>query len=89
MPRSLRKGPVVSFKILSLISKCPANKVATTKIKVKNRSLDILPEFVNFTFLVYNGKMFVEVKVTESMIGHKLGEFSPTRTFKGHKNTKA
>ena len=82
MPRSLKKGPFVDgylFKKVDL-AKGSSNKV----IKTWSRRSTILPEFVGVTFAVHNGKKFVPVYVTENMVGHKLGEFAPTRTFFGH-----
>ena len=83
MARSVWKGPFVD---MTLIKK--ADKVAGSGrkevIKTWSRRSTILPQFVGLTFGVYNGKKFVPVSVNENMVGHKLGEFSPTRTFKGH-----
>ena len=83
MSRSIWKGPFVD---MTLIKK--ANKVSGTGrkevIKTWSRRSTILPQFVGLTFGVYNGQKFVPVSVNENMVGHKLGEFSPTRTFKGH-----
>tara|TARA_B110000438_G_scaffold295540_1_gene338690 strand:+ start:555 stop:833 length:279 start_codon:yes stop_codon:yes gene_type:complete len=83
MSRSVWKGPFVEN---TLIKK--ANKVAASGrkevIKTWSRRSTILPQFVGLTFGVYNGQKFVPVSVNENMVGHKLGEFSPTRTFKGH-----
>ena len=83
MSRSVWKGPFVD---MTLINK--ADKVAGSGrkevIKTWSRRSTILPQFVGLTFGVYNGKKFVPVSVNENMVGHKLGEFSPTRTFKGH-----
>ena len=83
MSRSVWKGPFVD---MTLIKK--ADKVAESGrkevIKTWSRRSTILPQFVGLTFGVYNGKKFVPVSVNENMVGHKLGEFSPTRTFKGH-----
>lgn len=83
MGRSLKKGPFVDEKLLAKVAK----KLETGErdpIKTWSRRSTIIPEFVGFTFMVHNGKMFHKVFVTEDMVGHKLGEFSPTRTFKGH-----
>jgi len=83
MARSVWKGPFVD---MTLIKK--ANKVAGSGrkevIKTWSRRSTILPQFVGLTFGVYNGQKFIPVSVNENMVGHKLGEFSPTRTFKGH-----
>ncbi len=83
MSRSLKKGPFVDKKLLKKVmnQKNTGQKVA---IKTWSRACTITPDFVGHTFSVHNGKVFVEVFVTESMVGHKLGEFSPTRTFRGH-----
>ncbi len=81
MARSLKKGPYVDEK---LVKKVLAQGVKKTPIKTWARSSQISPEFVGNTFLVHNGKNFISVYVTESMVGHRLGEFAPTRTFKSH-----
>jgi len=83
MARSLKKGPYVDAK---LMKKVAAMNAAGEKrvIKTWARNSDIPPEFVGHTFGVYNGKQFIPVFVSENMVGHKLGEFSPTRLFKGH-----
>ena len=83
MTRSTWKGPFVD---MYLIKKAEAVKKSGRNdvIKTWSRRSTILPEFVGLTFGVYNGQKFVPVNVTEHMVGHKLGEFSPTRTFKGH-----
>lgn len=83
MARSIWKGPFVE---LSLLKKAEAAQEATkrTPIKTWSRRSTITPEFVGHTFAVHNGRKFITVFVTENMVGHKLGEFSPTRTFHGH-----
>ena len=83
MPRSLKKGPFVDQKLLGKIDRAIA---AGDKkpIKTWSRRSMITPDFVGLTFLVHNGKTFTNVWVTENMVGHKLGEFSPTRIFKMH-----
>ena len=83
MARSLRKGPYVDAKLVKKIRKLedPGRK---TPIKTWSRGSMIVPEFVGHTFNVHNGKVFVPVFVTENMVGHKLGEFSPTRAFRTH-----
>ena len=83
MPRSLKKGPFVDGH---LMKKAVAAKEAGDRkvIKTWSRRSMIVPEFVGLTFAVHNGKQFVPVFVTENMVGHKLGEFSPTRTYHGH-----
>ncbi len=87
MGRSLKKGPFVSEKLIEKVEK---QIQAGTKNPIRTwaRSSTIVPEFVGFTFQVHNGKMFHNVFITEDMVGHKLGEFSPTRTFKGHSGSK-
>jgi small subunit ribosomal protein S19 len=87
MGRSLKKGPFVDEKVLAKVSKQQADG-AREPIKTWARRCTIVPEFVGFTFMVHNGKMFHKVFVTEDMVGHKLGEFSPTRTFRGHSSKK-
>lgn len=87
MPRSLKKGPFVDDHLLKKVLK--AKETGDRKIiKTWSRRSTILPEFVGLTFAVHNGKKFIPVYVTEEMVGHKLGEFSPTRTFYGHAGDK-
>ena len=83
MSRSVWKGPFVDP---SLIKKVEKLKNHTTKppIKTWSRKSTIIPEFVGFSFLIHNGKKFIPIKISEEMVGHKLGEFSPTRQFSGH-----
>jgi small subunit ribosomal protein S19 len=83
MGRSSKKGPYIDEKLALKVTKL---KDAGKKDPIKTwaRASQIPPEFVGVTFLVHNGKMFKEVYVTEAMVGHRLGEFSPTRTFHGH-----
>lgn len=83
MSRSLRKGPYVDEKLMLKVMK-QKDSGDKSPIKTWARACDVAPEFVGHRFNVYNGKKFIEVFVTEGMVGHKLGEFSPTRTFKGH-----
>ena len=83
MPRSLRKGPYVDAKLVKKIRKLE-DSGRKTPIKTWSRGSMIVPEFVGHTFNVHNGKVFVPVFVTENMVGHKLGEFSPTRAFRTH-----
>ena len=87
MSRSLKKGPFVDEKLYLKVNK---QKEAGTyePIKTWARRCTIIPEFVGVTFQVHNGKLFHKVLVTEDMVGHKLGEFSLTRTFKGHSSKK-
>ncbi len=83
MGRSSKKGPYVDEKLMQKVEK---QKAAGRKEPIKTwaRASQIPPEFVGSTFLVHNGKIFKEVFVSENMVGHRLGEFSPTRTFHGH-----
>lgn len=81
MPRSLKKGPFVDIHLSKAVEK---NRGAQKVLKTWSRRSTILPDFVGLTFAVHNGKKFVPVYVNENMVGHKLGEFSPTRTFYGH-----
>lgn len=83
MGRSLKKGPYVDPKLLKKIEK-QSNAKSKEPIKTWCRRSTIAPDFIGHTFLVHNGKMHVNVYVTEEMVGHKLGEFAPTRTFRGH-----
>lgn len=83
MGRSLKKGPFVSQKLLAKIDKLNAAK-QKKPIKTWSRASLITPDLIGHTFLVHNGKDFVSVAATENMVGHRLGEFSPTRTFKSH-----
>jgi len=80
MGRSLKKGPYIDQKLLKKIKKAKPGEA----IKTWARDATILPEMIGFTFLVHNGKDFLPVKVTEEMVGHKLGEFSPTTKFLRH-----
>ena len=82
MSRSLKKGPFVDPNILKKIAKVKPEE--TDMIKTWNRSSEISPEMVGYTFGVYNGKTFISVKVTEEMVGHRLGEFAPTKKFLRH-----
>jgi small subunit ribosomal protein S19 len=87
MPRSLKKGPYIEPKLLKkvlLSQETRSNKV----IKTWSRRSTIIPEMVGTTLAVHNGKKFIPVFVTENMVGHKLGEFSPTRTFYSHAGDK-
>lgn len=86
MSRSLKKGPHVDERLLAKVGK---QGMAKEPIKTWSRDCTIIPDFIGATFLVHNGKTFVKVYVTEEMVGHKLGEFSPTRTFRGHSGGKA
>jgi len=83
MSRSLKKGPFVEPKLFAKVEK--QNREGTKEaIRTWARACTIVPEFVGHTFMVHNGKSHLKVFVTEEMVGHKLGEFAPTRTFRGH-----
>ena len=83
MPRSLKKGPFVDYHLLKKVD--VANyKNSKQVIKTWSRRSTIIPDFIGHTFAVHDGRKHVPVFVTEAMVGHKLGEFAPTRTFKGH-----
>jgi len=88
MPRSLKKGPFVDYK---LQRKIDAAKEASSKkvIKTWSRSSLVTPDFIGLTVAVHNGKQFIPVFITDEMVGHKLGEFAATRTFRGHPMKKA
>ena len=86
MSRSVKKGPYVDLRLLAKVEKNTGNR---EQIKTWSRDCTIVPDFIGTTFLVHNGRLFLKVYVTEDMIGHKLGEFSPTRTFKGHSGGKS
>lgn len=83
MPRSLKKGPFVDEHLMKKVREM-ASSGEKKMIKTWSRRSMVLPDFIGYTFAVHNGKKFIPVYVTENMVGHKLGEFSPTRTFKGH-----
>ncbi len=83
MPRSLKKGPFVADHLLKKVNKAQESKDRSV-IKTWSRSSTIIPEMVGLTFAVHNGKKFIPVFISENMVGHKLGEFAPTRTFHGH-----
>ena len=84
MTRSTWKGPFYEEYLLKKAEDVRKSGKTNQVIKIWTRRSTILPEFVGLTFGVYNGKKFIPVSVSENMVGHKLGEFSPTRTFKGH-----
>ncbi|MBV7533535.1 small subunit ribosomal protein S19 [Chitinophaga dinghuensis] len=87
MARSIRKGPYVDQKLENKVEKMNAGTKRTV-IKTWSRRSTITPDFVGHTFAVHNGNKFIPVYVTEFMVGHKLGEFAPTRNFRGHANKK-
>ena len=84
MGRSLKKGPFVEEKLLDRINSLQTQQEKRQVIKTWSRRSTVIPEMVGLTIAVHNGKKFIPVFITENMVGHKLGEFSPTRTFKGH-----
>ncbi len=84
MSRSLRKGPFTDEKLVKKVQKALSVGGTVAPIKTWARSSQIPPEFVGITFLVHNGKNHITVRVTENMVGHRLGEFAPTRLFRGH-----
>ena len=83
MARSIKKGPFIDFNLEEKIQ-AMASSGKKSAIKTWARRSTISPDFVGYTFAVHNGNKFIPVYVTENMVGHKLGEFSPTRTFRGH-----
>jgi len=87
MGRSLKKGPFVDPKVFAKAEKLNM-RGAKDAIKTWARRCTIIPEFVGHTFMVHNGKQHIKVFVSEEMVGHKLGEFAPTRTFRGHGGVK-
>jgi small subunit ribosomal protein S19 len=84
MGRSLKKGPYIDDKLLKRVNEMSAQRGKRQVIKTWSRRSTVIPEMVGLTIAVHNGKRFIPVFVSENMVGHKLGEFSPTRTFKGH-----
>ncbi len=87
MARSLKKGPFVDEKLYRKVEKLESSG-RREPVKTWARACTIVPEFVGYTFKVHNGRAFIDVFVTEDMVGHKLGEFALTRTFRGHTNKK-
>lgn len=83
MARSLKKGPFVDEKLMKKV-KAMIESGEKKLIKTWSRRSTIVPDFIGYTFAVHNGRKFIPVYVTENMVGHKLGEFSPTKTFKSH-----
>ncbi len=88
MSRSLKKGIYTDEKLIKKVQVAKESK-ATTPIKTWSRRSTIIPDMVGITFEVHNGKIHIPVYVTESMVGHKLGEFAPTRVFRGHSSKKS
>ncbi len=84
MARSIKKGPYVATKLDRKVQKMMPDGVKKSVIKTWSRRSTITPDFVGLTFAVHNGNKFIPVYITEYMVGHKLGEFSPTRNFRGH-----
>jgi small subunit ribosomal protein S19 len=83
MSRSLKKPPFVHYKLMKRVELAKESSKKTV-IKTRSRASTNTPDFVNLTIAVYNGMKFIPVFVTENMVGHKLGEFAPTRNFRGH-----
>ncbi len=83
MTRSLKKGPFIDINLLKKVEKVLSNKKKTT-LRTWSRRSTILPNMIGLTISVYNGKNHIPIFITEEMVGHKLGEFSPTRFYKGH-----
>ena len=83
MSRSIWKGPFVDPSLIKQVDKLKG-QTNKTPIKTWSRKSTIIPEFVGYSFLIHNGKKFIPIKISEEMVGHKLGEFSPTRQFSGH-----
>jgi small subunit ribosomal protein S19 len=88
MPRSLKKGPFVDERLLEKVGRISRSGLRQA-IKTWSRRSTIIPDFVGLTFAVYDGKKHIPVFITENMVGHKLGEFAPTRTFKKHAGVKS
>ena len=88
MARSIKKGPYVDIKLETKVLAMNEGKSKKGVIKTWSRRSTITPDFVGQTFAVHNGNKFIPVYVTEFMVGHKLGEFAPTRNFKGHSGSK-
>lgn len=88
MGRSIKKGPFVQPVLLERVQKMNESGEKKQVLKTWSRSSTIFPDFVGHTFAVHDGRKHVPVYVTEDMVGHKLGEFAPTRTFKGHAGSK-
>lgn len=88
MPRSVKKGPFIHYKLAEKIQILNATNQKKI-IKTWSRASTIIPDFVGHTIAVHNGKQMIPIYITENMVGHKLGEFAPTRIFRGHPGTKA
>jgi|SRR6516162_10235912 len=87
MSRSLKKGPHVDLRLLAKVERQQTGH--REPIRTWSRDCTIVPDFIGHTFLVHNGRQFMKLFVTEDMVGHKLGEFAPTRTFRGHSGAKS
>ena len=87
MSRSLKKPPFIHYKVMKRVDEAQASK-SKAVIKTWSRASTITPDFVGLTLAVHNGNKFIPVFVTENMVGHKLGEFSPTRNYRGHGGNK-
>ena len=87
MPRSLKKGPFIDDKLLRKVLEAQESR-SNRVVKTWSRRSTIIPEMVGLTLAIHNGKKFIPIFVTENMVGHKLGEFAPTRTFYGHAGDK-
>ena len=87
MSRSLKKPPFVHYKLMQRVEEQQDSQKKTV-VKTWSRASTITPDFIGMTFAVHNGNKFIPVFCTENMVGHKLGEFSPTRTFRGHADKK-
>ncbi|MDY6935550.1 MAG: 30S ribosomal protein S19 [Spirochaetota bacterium] len=83
MARSIKKGPYIDIRLFRKIEEMNSSNTKRA-IKTWSRRSTIFPEMIGHTLMVYNGKVFIPVYITENMVGHKLGEFSPTRTYRGH-----
>jgi small subunit ribosomal protein S19 len=86
MPRSVKKGPFVEDKLLRRVERMN-DSGSKQMVKTWSRASMIVPEMIGHTIAVYNGQKFIPVFISENMVGHKLGEFSPTRTFRGHRGS--
>ena len=84
MPRSVKKGPFIDESLLKKVRKTNEEPTSKKIIKTWSRRSTIIPEFIGHTIAIHNGKKFIPVFITENMVGHKLGEFAPTRTFYAH-----
>ena len=87
MSRSMKKGPYVDERLMAKVER--QQRGNRDPIKTWSRDCTVVPDFIGVTFLVHNGRQFIKLYVTEDMVGHKLGEFAPTRTFRGHSGGKA